>query len=87
MLAIAAGPLRSKFAWDHLDPPEACRLLEAGPVVPVTTSHPGQPNVMTMGFRMMVQHASNLIGGVVEVGTEALNSPPVDDDTTPRLLR
>lgn len=27
---------------------KACRLLEAGPVVLVTTAHKGRPNIMTM---------------------------------------
>jgi len=38
------------------------RLLEAGPVVLVTTAHNGRPNIMTMGFHMVVQHAPPLIG-------------------------
>jgi flavin reductase (DIM6/NTAB) family NADH-FMN oxidoreductase RutF len=40
----------------------AYRLLEAGPIVLVTTAHEGRPNIMTMGFHMMVQHAPPLIG-------------------------
>jgi len=41
------------------------RLLEAGPVVLVTTSDKGRPNIMTMGFHMMVQHAPPLIGCII----------------------
>ncbi len=44
---------------------KAYRLLEAGPIVLVTTSHKGRPNVMTMGFHMMVQHAPPLIGCII----------------------
>ena len=43
----------------------AYRLLEPGPIVLVTTSLEGKPNVMTMGFHMVVQHAPPLIGCVV----------------------
>ena len=41
------------------------RILEPGPIVLVTTYHDGKPNIMTMGFHMMVQHAPPLIGAVV----------------------
>jgi flavin reductase (DIM6/NTAB) family NADH-FMN oxidoreductase RutF len=44
---------------------KAYRLLEAGPIVLVTTSDQGLPNIMTMGFHMMVQHAPPLIGCVI----------------------
>ncbi len=44
---------------------KAYRLLEAGPIVLVTTALDGQPNIMTMGFHMMVQHAPPLIGCVI----------------------
>ncbi|MGZ2456863.1 MULTISPECIES: flavin reductase family protein [Rhizobium] len=44
---------------------QAYRLLEPGPIVLVTTSLEGTPNVMTMGFHMMVQHAPPLIGCVI----------------------
>lgn len=42
------------------------RLLEPGPVVLVTTRSPAddRPNIMTMGFHMMVRHPS-LIGAVI----------------------
>lgn len=41
------------------------RVLEPGPIVLVTTSDRGKPNVMTMGFHMMIQHASPLIGCII----------------------
>lgn len=44
---------------------KAYRLLEAGPIVLVTTAHKGRPNIMTMGFHMVVQHAPPLIGAVI----------------------
>jgi flavin reductase (DIM6/NTAB) family NADH-FMN oxidoreductase RutF len=44
---------------------KAYRLLEAGPIVMVTTAFEGRPNVMTMGFHMVVQHAPPLIGCVI----------------------
>ncbi len=54
------GPaLREMPAW------KAYRLLEAGPVVLVTTSHLGRPNIMTMGFHMVVQHDPPLLGAII----------------------
>ena len=44
---------------------KAYRLPEAGPIVLVTTALAGRPNIMTMGFHMMVQHAPPLIGCVI----------------------
>lgn len=44
---------------------KAYRYLEAGPVVLVTTAFEGKPNVMTMGFHMMVSHDPPLIGCIV----------------------
>jgi flavin reductase (DIM6/NTAB) family NADH-FMN oxidoreductase RutF len=41
------------------------RVLEPGPIVMVTTNDKGKPNVMTMGFHMMIQHAPPLIGCVI----------------------
>jgi flavin reductase (DIM6/NTAB) family NADH-FMN oxidoreductase RutF len=41
------------------------RLIEPGPIVLVTTSDKGKPNIMTMGFHMMVQHDPPLIGAVI----------------------
>ena len=43
----------------------AYRLLEPGPIVLVTTSQDGRPNVMTMGFHMVVQHDPALIGCII----------------------
>ncbi|SDA82156.1 flavin reductase family protein [Sinorhizobium sp. NFACC03] len=43
----------------------AFRQLEPGPIVLVTTSYEGTPNVMTMGFHMMIQHTPPLIGCVI----------------------
>jgi flavin reductase (DIM6/NTAB) family NADH-FMN oxidoreductase RutF len=47
------------------DPAKAYRMLESGPVVMVVTHDGERPNVMTMGFHMMVQHAPPLIGAVI----------------------
>jgi len=47
------------------DPSKAYRLLEAGPLVLVTTSGDKRPNVMTMGFHMMIQHDPPLIGCII----------------------
>jgi len=44
---------------------KAYRLLEAGPVVLVSTSRNGRPNIMTMSFHMVVQHAPPLIGCII----------------------
>ncbi|MEZ5818966.1 MAG: flavin reductase family protein [Hyphomicrobiaceae bacterium] len=44
---------------------KAYRFLEAGPIVLVATSRDGKPNVMTMGFHMMVSHDPPLIGCVI----------------------
>ncbi|HEY0235385.1 MAG TPA: flavin reductase family protein [Afipia sp.] len=44
---------------------KAYRLLESGPIVLVTTVHRERPNVMTMGFHMVVQHDPALIGCVI----------------------
>jgi flavin reductase (DIM6/NTAB) family NADH-FMN oxidoreductase RutF len=41
------------------------RLLEAGPVVMVTTAYEGRPNIRTMGFHMVMQHAPPLIGCII----------------------
>ncbi len=46
-------------------PSKAYRLLEAGPIVMVTTFYKGRANIMTMGFHMMIQHAPPLIGCVI----------------------
>jgi flavin reductase (DIM6/NTAB) family NADH-FMN oxidoreductase RutF len=47
------------------DASKAYRLLEAGPIVLVTTAHEGRRNIMTMGFHMMIQHDPPLIGCVI----------------------
>lgn len=44
---------------------KAYRLLESGPVVLVVTARDGKPNVMTMGFHMVMQHAPPLIGCII----------------------
>jgi flavin reductase (DIM6/NTAB) family NADH-FMN oxidoreductase RutF len=41
------------------------RVLEPGPIVMLSTSDNGKPNVMTMGFHMMIQHEPPLIGCVI----------------------
>ncbi|MVA37551.1 flavin reductase family protein [Agrobacterium vitis] len=41
------------------------RLIEPGPILLVSTCAAGEPNVMTMGFHMMVRHAPPLIGCVI----------------------
>jgi flavin reductase (DIM6/NTAB) family NADH-FMN oxidoreductase RutF len=41
------------------------RLIEPGPVVLVTTFYRGKPNIMTIGFHMMIQHDPPLIGAVI----------------------
>jgi flavin reductase (DIM6/NTAB) family NADH-FMN oxidoreductase RutF len=44
---------------------QAYRVLEPGPIVMVSTSDNGKPNVMTMGFHMMIQHDPPLVGCVI----------------------
>jgi flavin reductase (DIM6/NTAB) family NADH-FMN oxidoreductase RutF len=44
---------------------KAYRLLEAGPIVLVSTAGKNRPNVMTMGFHMVVQHDPPLIGCII----------------------
>lgn len=48
-----------------VDPSKAYLLLEAGPIVLVTTALRGRANIMTMGFHMMVRHAPPVIGCVI----------------------
>ncbi len=50
---------------ERTDAAKAYLLLEAGPIVLVTTAHRGRNNIMTMGFHMMVQHDPPLIGCVI----------------------
>lgn len=44
---------------------KAYRLLEAGPIVLVSTSLKGKPNLMTMGFHMVMQHDPPLLGTII----------------------
>jgi hypothetical protein len=44
---------------------QADRVLEPGPIVMVSPSDNGKPNVMTMRFHMMIQHEPPLIGCVI----------------------
>lgn len=53
------------MAFEEMPAWKAYRLLEAGPIVLVTTSDKGRANVMTMGFHMVVQHSPPLIGCVI----------------------
>lgn len=48
--------------------PEVYRLLEPGPVVLLTTSAGGRPNVMTMSWHMMVEFTPPLVACVVSEG-------------------
>lgn len=54
---------------------QAYRLLEPGPIVLVTTSYDGKPNVMTMGFHMMIQHAPPLIGCIIGPWDHSYQTP------------
>ncbi|AJK49126.1 flavin reductase family protein [Burkholderia plantarii] len=47
------------------DPSKAYRMLESGPVVLVVTHDGERPNVMTMGFMMVMRHAPPLIGAII----------------------
>jgi flavin reductase (DIM6/NTAB) family NADH-FMN oxidoreductase RutF len=49
----------------EMPPSQAYHLLEPGPIVMVSTNNNGKPNVMTMGFHMMIQHDPALIGCVI----------------------
>ena len=49
----------------RVDPNKAYRLLEAGPVVLVTTAMAGRRNIMTMGFHMVIQHDPPLVGCII----------------------
>lgn len=49
----------------ELHPSKTYRLLESGPVVLVATGTPEQPNVMTMGFHMVLQHSPALVACVI----------------------
>jgi len=49
----------------EIDVENTFRLIEPGPILLVATRGSDGPNVMTMGFHMMVQHAPPLIGCVI----------------------
>jgi flavin reductase (DIM6/NTAB) family NADH-FMN oxidoreductase RutF len=49
----------------EMAPEKAYRLLESGPVLLVSTSTAHGPNLMTMGFHMMLQHEPPLVGCVI----------------------
>lgn len=51
--------------FKELPAKKAYTLLESGPIVLVTTSGRNGPNVMTMGFHMMVQHEPALVACVI----------------------
>lgn len=44
---------------------EVYGLLEPGPVVMVTTSDPGHPNIMTMSWHTMLEFEPPLVGCVI----------------------
>ena len=51
--------------FKEMPPSKAYRLLESGPVVLVATGDTDHPNVMTMGFHMMLQHDPALVACVI----------------------
>jgi flavin reductase (DIM6/NTAB) family NADH-FMN oxidoreductase RutF len=51
--------------FEELPPSKTYRLLESGPVVLVATGTPERPNVMTMGFHMVLQHSPALVACVI----------------------
>jgi flavin reductase (DIM6/NTAB) family NADH-FMN oxidoreductase RutF len=61
---IYGGPVRVP-ALKETAAGKAYRLMEAGPIVLVTTTDGVRPNIMTMGFHMVVQHQPPLIGCVI----------------------
>lgn len=52
-------------AMRQIDASKAYRILESGPILMVCTHDGARPNIMTMGFHMMIQHAPPLIGCVI----------------------
>ncbi len=54
-----------KAVLRQIDASKAYRILESGPIVMVCTHDGARPNIMTMGFHMMVQHAPPLIACVI----------------------
>jgi flavin reductase (DIM6/NTAB) family NADH-FMN oxidoreductase RutF len=57
--------MKNETGYQELAPSKAYRLLESGPVLLVATGDVRRPNVMTMGFHMMVQHEPPLVAGVI----------------------
>jgi flavin reductase (DIM6/NTAB) family NADH-FMN oxidoreductase RutF len=51
--------------FEELPSHKAYTLLESGPIVLVTTAGRKRPNIMTMGFHMMVQHEPALVACVI----------------------
>lgn len=52
--------------FDSLPAEKAYRILESGPIVLVSTrGEDGRPNLMTMGFHMMMQHDPPLVGAII----------------------
>ena len=58
-------PPTKRSALKRVPAGKAYRFLEAGPIVLVATCIDGKPNVMTMGFHMMLSHDPPLIGCVI----------------------
>jgi flavin reductase (DIM6/NTAB) family NADH-FMN oxidoreductase RutF len=56
---------RQEHTMQELPAWKAYRLLEAGPIVLVATVQDGKPNLMTMGFHMVIRHDPPLLGCVV----------------------
>ncbi|MFK3707375.1 flavin reductase family protein [Klebsiella sp. NPDC088457] len=54
-----------KVAMRQIAAARAYRILESGPILMVCTHDGVRPNIMTMGFHMMIQHAPPLIGCVI----------------------
>ena len=52
---------------------EVYRLIEPGPVVMVTTSYGGQPDVMTMSWHMMIEFTPPLLACVVSNRNRTFN--------------
>jgi flavin reductase (DIM6/NTAB) family NADH-FMN oxidoreductase RutF len=50
---------------DEFPTSKVYRLIEPGPVLLVSTFDGERPNLMTMGFHMMVQHSPVLIGCII----------------------
>jgi flavin reductase (DIM6/NTAB) family NADH-FMN oxidoreductase RutF len=55
---------------DSLPAEKAYRILEAGPVILVSTGTDGRTNLMTAGFHMMMQHAPPLVGVIIGLGLQ-----------------